>query len=87
MSTLQGPCCLNLIKAKVPYTDKNENKIFLILYKKIQIGSGAKSYMRKCFLIYEEMRKYLTMYEEGVSHIRLSNRSLLNFLTGEENLI
>ncbi len=32
------------------YTDKKENKIFLI-YKEIQMGSGAKSYMRKGFLI------------------------------------
>jgi hypothetical protein len=50
------------------YTDKKENKIFLI-YKEIQVGSGAKSYMRKGFSIYEEMRKIFTMYEEGVSHI------------------
>jgi hypothetical protein len=48
-------------------TDKKENKIFLI-YKEIQMGSGATSYMRKVFLIYEEMRKYLTIYEEAVSH-------------------
>jgi hypothetical protein len=43
------------------YTDKKENKIFL-LYMEIQMGSGAKSYMRKGFLIYvqyEEMYKYL----------------------------
>ncbi len=32
------------------HTDKKENKIFLI-YKEIQIGSGAKSSMRKGFLI------------------------------------
>jgi hypothetical protein len=25
------------------------------------MGSGAKSYMRKGFLIYEEMRKYFTI--------------------------
>jgi hypothetical protein len=31
------------------------------------MGSGAKSYMRKGFLIFEEMRKYLTMY---IVHIR-----------------
>ncbi len=38
--------------------------------------SVAKSYMRKGFLIYEEMRKYLTIsYEEAVSHI------LYNFAT------
>ncbi len=29
----------------------------------------AKSYVRKGFLIYEEMRKYLIIYEEAVSHI------------------
>jgi hypothetical protein len=33
------------------------------------MGLGAKSYMRKDFLIYEEMRKYVTMYEEAVSQI------------------
>ncbi len=32
-------------------TDKKENKIVLI-YKEIQMGSGAKSFMRKGFLIY-----------------------------------
>jgi hypothetical protein len=31
------------------YTAEKENKIFLI-YKDIQMGSGAKSYMRKGFL-------------------------------------
>jgi hypothetical protein len=40
------------------YTDKKENQIFL-LYKEIQSGTVAKSYMRKGFLIYEEMRKYM----------------------------
>jgi hypothetical protein len=50
------------------YTDKKENKIFLI-YKEIQMGSGDKPYMRKGFLIYEEMRKYLVIYEEAVCHI------------------
>ena len=38
-------------------TDKKENPIFLI-YKEIQNGAVAKSYMRNGFLIYEEMRKY-----------------------------
>ncbi len=47
---------------------KKEKKIFL-KYKKIQTGAVAKSYIRKGFLIYEEMRKYLTIYEEAVSHI------------------
>jgi hypothetical protein len=42
--------------------------------------------MRKGFIIYEEMRKYLVIYEEAVSHIRLCNCSLQNFLIYEENL-
>jgi hypothetical protein len=50
------------------YTDKNENKIFLI-YSEIQSGAVAKSYMRKGFLIYEKMRKYFPVYEEAVSHM------------------
>jgi hypothetical protein len=33
------------------YTDKKGNKIFLI-YREIQSGAVAKSYMRKGFLIY-----------------------------------
>ena len=49
-------------------TDKKENKIFLI-YKEIHMGLGAKSYMGKGFLTYEEMCKYLTVYEEAVSYI------------------
>ncbi len=38
--------------------------------KEIQKGAVAKSNMRKGFLIpvYEEMQKYLTIYEEAVSH-------------------
>jgi hypothetical protein len=50
------------------YTDKKENHIFLI-YREIQSGAVAKSYKRKGFLIYEEMRKYFPIYEEAVSHI------------------
>jgi hypothetical protein len=50
------------------YTDKKEKNIFLI-YKEMQMLSVAKSYMRKGFLMYEEMRKYLTIYEVSVSHI------------------
>jgi hypothetical protein len=33
------------------------------------MGSVAKSYMRKGFLINEEMHKYLVIYEEAVSHV------------------
>jgi hypothetical protein len=40
-----------------------------LIYKEIQNGAVAKSNMRKGFLIYEEMGKYLTVYEEAVSHI------------------
>ncbi len=45
------------------------------------------SCIRKGFLIYEEMRKYLRIYDEAVSHIWLCNCSILNFLIYEENLI
>jgi hypothetical protein len=47
------------------YTDKKEKKIFLI-YKEIQMGAVAKSYMSKGFLIYDEMRKYLVIHEEAI---------------------
>jgi hypothetical protein len=39
------------------------------IYKEIQSGAVAKSYKRKGFLIYEEMRQYFPIYEEAVSHI------------------
>ncbi len=50
------------------YTDKKENQIFHI-FKEIQSGAVAKSYIRKGFLIYEEMHKYFPKFEEAVSHI------------------
>jgi hypothetical protein len=37
---------------------------FFFIYKEIQSGAVAKSYMRKGFLLYEEMRKYFPIYEE-----------------------
>ncbi len=40
--------------------------------------------MRKGFLIYEVMRKYLVTYEEAVSHITMCNCSLMNFLIYEK---
>ncbi len=46
-NSLSSPSFLPLIPHSNTY--KNENKIFLI-YKEIQTGSGAKSYMRKGFL-------------------------------------
>jgi hypothetical protein len=51
------------------------------------MGAVAKSYMRKGFLIYEEMRQYLAIYEEAVGHIQLCNRSLLDFPIYEENFL
>jgi hypothetical protein len=44
------------------YTDKKENEIFLT-HQETQMGSVAKSYMKTGFLIYEVMRKYLTIYK------------------------
>jgi hypothetical protein len=66
--TYPGIACSILFPRYILYTDKKEKKIFLI-YKEIQMGLGAKSCMRKGFLIYEEMRKYLVIYEEAVSHV------------------
>jgi hypothetical protein len=48
-------------------TVKNKNNFFPI-YKEIQSGAVAKSYMRKGFLIYEEMGKYFPIYKEAVSY-------------------
>ncbi len=58
---------------------KKENQIILI-YNEIQSGAVAKSYMRKGFLIYEEMRKYIPIYEEAVSHIWLATAPFWIFL-------
>jgi hypothetical protein len=33
------------------------------------MGSVTKSFMRKGYLIYEEIRKYLTIYEVAGGHI------------------
>jgi hypothetical protein len=52
----------------ISYPDKKRKQIFHI-DKEIQIGSGAKSYIRKGFQIYKEMCKYLTIYEEAILHI------------------
>ncbi len=43
------------------YTDKKENQIFLI-YKKIQSGAVAKSYMTKGLLIYGEIFAHFLIY-------------------------
>jgi hypothetical protein len=51
-SILYGPIVLSWC------TDKKEKKIFLIC-KEIQRGAVAKSYIRKGFLIYEEISPYM----------------------------
>ncbi len=51
------------------YTDKTEKEIFLIYKENSEWSSCKVIYKRKGFLIYEEMRKYLLIYEEAVSHI------------------
>ncbi len=51
------------------------------------MGVIAKSYMRNSFQTYEEMCKYLVIYEEAISHIWLCNRPLLKVLIYEENCV
>jgi hypothetical protein len=58
----------SVLQVEPAYMDKKENLIFL-KYKEIQSGEVPQSYMRKGFLIYEEMLKYFSIYEEAVSHI------------------
>jgi hypothetical protein len=51
------------LRREVKYTNKKENKIFLI-YKEIQMGAVAKSYIRKGFLI-----QYMRRCANFFSHI------------------
>jgi hypothetical protein len=70
-----------------PFPISMSNPSLLKKKRKLSSGSGAKSYytyMRKTFLIYEEMCEHLVIYEEAGSQIRLCTRSLLNLLTYEE---
>jgi hypothetical protein len=46
---------------------KKKKKIFSSYIRKFLSGAVAKSYMRKGYLIHEEMRKYFPIYEEAVS--------------------
>jgi hypothetical protein len=50
------------------HTDKKENKIFLI-YKKIQKGAFAMSYMTNGLLRYGEKFAHFLIYQEAVPHI------------------
>jgi hypothetical protein len=52
-----------VVRPRPRHIDIKENHIFLI-YREIQGGAVAKSYMRKGFLIFEEMRKYFPIYED-----------------------
>jgi hypothetical protein len=59
-----------------------------ILIKKKKKFSYIRKFRRdRCKVIYEEMRKYLVIYEEAVNHIWLCTRSLLNFLIYGENFL
>jgi hypothetical protein len=55
------------------------------------MGSGAKSYMRKGFLMYKEMRKFFPIYCMRMPLVILSYMTLhpipLNFLIYEENFL
>ncbi len=53
------------------------------------MGSGAKSYMRmrKGFPLYEEMRKYFTVWRPLVILYKTLHPIPLNFLIYEENFI
>jgi hypothetical protein len=67
---------LNMFFALFPFlevrmgrcTDKKENLIFLI-YKEIQNGAVAKSYMTNGLLIYGEIFAHFLIYFEALSHI------------------
>ncbi len=50
------------------FTDKKENQIFLI-YKEIQRGAVAKSYMTNGLLIYGEIFAHLLKYYEALHNI------------------
>jgi hypothetical protein len=49
------------------YTDKKENK-FSSYIRKFR-WDRVQTYLRKSFLVYEEMRKFFPISEEAVSHI------------------
>ncbi len=45
------------------------DKVLAAYGEEIQTGAVAKSYTRKGFVIYKEMRKYLVVHREAFSHI------------------
>ncbi len=70
-------------QARSVHADKKEIKFSSHICKETQRGAVAKSYMRKGFLIYEEMRKSLYMRRPLVTDD--CNCSIQNFLIYEEN--
>jgi hypothetical protein len=68
------PTCVALMDRQSTqfYTDKKENLVFLI-YKEIQSGAVANSFMRKGFLILymRKMRKYFPIDEKAFGHMPL----------------
>jgi hypothetical protein len=55
-------------KADALCTDKKENQIFLI-YREIQSGAVAKSYMTNGLLIYGEIFSHFLIYWEALPYI------------------
>jgi hypothetical protein len=51
---------------RLPVTLIKKKINFFPIYKEIQSGAVAKSYMRKDFPINEEMKKYFPVYKEAV---------------------
>ncbi len=60
---------------------------FSLIYKEIQSGAVAKSYMTNGLLIYGVIFAHFLIYWETLPHIWLCNCSTLNFPIYEENLI
>ncbi len=74
------------LRCQLRYTDKKDNQIFL-MYKEIQNGPVAKSYMTNGLLIYGGIFTHFLIHQEALPHIRLCNSSTLNFLIYEERKI
>jgi hypothetical protein len=59
---------LQYLHIKAPCTDKKENQIFLI-YREIQNGAVAKSYMTNGLPIYGEIFAHFLIYQEALPHL------------------
>ncbi len=81
---------LSLLKKCIKQTTLIKKKVKLSSYMRKFRWDRLQSHIWGRLLIptvYEEMRKYLTIYEEAVSHIWLCTRSLPNFLIHAESFI